>query len=305
MSSDLECDLQSSLQLFGGDWTSEKLERVRKYLAAYVVALKRQGFHLIYIDAFAGTGYRTLKRDENQSELLLPDLAQPDSQHFANGSARIALEIQPRFNEYIFIEKDPARCSELESTKTEFPSAASDILVINADANAYLKQLCRETEWMRRRRRAVLFLDPFGMQVEWDTIVSIANTKAIDLWLLFPLGIGVNRLLRRDGNIDSAFRSRLDSIFGTTDWFDAFYQTYTAENLFGSGTQIRKVSDFHTIERYFVERLRTVFAGVADNPLPLYNSRNNPLYLLCFASSNPKGAPTAIHIAEHVLGKRT
>ncbi len=253
--------MQSSLQLFGGDWTTEKLERVRKYLAAYVIALKKQGFHLLYIDAFAGTGYRTLKRDENQAELLLPDLAQPDSQTFANGSARNALEIQPQFNEYVFIEKDPARCVELERLKTDFPQMSSGISVINADANTYLSQLCQKTEWMRRRRRAVLFLDPFGMQVEWNTIRAIAETRAIDLWLLFPLGIGVNRLLRRDGKIDLALRSRLDAFFGTTEWFDAFYRTYTTENLFGAETQTRKIGNFDTIERYFVERLRTVFAG--------------------------------------------
>jgi hypothetical protein len=33
----------------------------------------------------------------------------------------------------------------------------------------------------------------------------------------------------------------------------------------------------------------------------LLNSQNTPLYLLCFASANPKGAPTAIKIAQHIL----
>jgi hypothetical protein len=35
----------------------------------------------------------------------------------------------------------------------------------------------------------VLFLDPYGMQVDWTTIEAIARTKAIDLRVLFPLGI--------------------------------------------------------------------------------------------------------------------
>ena len=41
---------------FGGDWTSEKLEILEKYLDAYTTALKHQRFRLIYIDAFAGSG---------------------------------------------------------------------------------------------------------------------------------------------------------------------------------------------------------------------------------------------------------
>src|SRR5690606_41679286 len=43
---------------FGGPWTEEKLDRVTRYLQAYTTALKNQPFQLMYIDAFAGTGYR-------------------------------------------------------------------------------------------------------------------------------------------------------------------------------------------------------------------------------------------------------
>jgi hypothetical protein len=62
-----------------------------------------------------------------------------------------------------------------------------------------------------------------------------------------------------------------------------------------------KVGDFDSIAQYFVKRLKTVFAGVADNPLPLFNSRNVPLFLLCFASGNPRGSTTAIKIAQNIL----
>ena len=40
-----------------------------------------------------------------------------------------------------------------------------------------------------------------------------------------------------------------------------------------------------------------------ENPLRLRNSKNVPLYLLCFAVGNPKGAPTAVNIAEDILLK--
>jgi len=50
-----------------------------------------------------------------------------------------------------------------------------------------------------------------------------------------------------------------------------------------------------------VARLKTVFARVAENPLALRNSTNTPLYLLCFAAGNPKGAATAVKIAGDIL----
>jgi hypothetical protein len=58
-----------------------------------------------------------------------------------------------------------------------------------------------------------------------------------------------------------------------------------------------------TIGRYFNNRLKTIFPGVAEEPKVLRNSANSPLYLLCFAAGNPKGAPIALRIANHLLTK--
>lgn len=61
---------------------------------------------------------------------------------------------------------------------------------------------------------------------------------------------------------------------------------------------------FAEIEQYFMRRLRETFAGVATNPLSLRNSKNVPLYLLCFAAGNPRGASVAVKIAEDILLKQ-
>jgi len=151
--------------------------------------------------------------------------------------------------------------------------------------------------------RAVLFLDPYGMQVEWETLEAVAATRAIDLWLLFPLGIGVNRLLTRSGDIPASWRKRLDILLGTTDWYDEFYRVPDDQGtLFDSPKeeQIAKTR-METIGGYFVRRLQTIFPGVAREPGVLRNSSNNPLYLLCFAAANENGAPTALRIANHLL----
>lgn len=286
-------------QQFGSKWTEEKLEKVRKYLSAYTTIMSKQPFHFAYIDAFAGTGYRTLKKQDDQGELMFPEFAEQESQQFLDGSARIALQIRPKFNKYFFIEKNESRFAELRKLKDEFPATKDDIVLVNADSNTYIQDLCQNYTW--KNHRAVLFLDPFGMQVQWQTIKAIAETQAIDLWILFPLGVAVNRLLKKDGQIDQAWRHRLNEIFGTEDWYDAFYEESTTTDLFGEQVITRKTGNFDSISRYFVKRLKTIFAGVAANPLPLYNSRSNPLYLLLFAAGNPKGAKTAIKIAQDIL----
>ena len=288
-----------SKQQFGGDWTADKLERVRKYLVAYATIMRNQKFRFAYIDAFAGTGYNTRKPKGDEETSLFPELAGRDAAGFLDGSARIALKVEPRFTKYIFIEKDPKRFAELDKLKEEFPALASDIELVNADSNSYLRDRCENRRW--DKNRAVLFLDPFGMQVTWDTMKAIAKTKAIDLWILFPLGIGVNRLLRRDAKISEGWQHRLDAFFGTEDWRGAFYETKAAPSLFGLETETKKVANFDGISRFFVERLETIFAGVAKNPLALHNSAKTPLYLLCFAAGNERGAKTAVKIAQDIL----
>jgi three-Cys-motif partner protein len=139
------------------------------------------------------------------------------------------------------------------------------------------------------------------MAVKWNTIEAIANTQAIDLWLLFPLGIAVNRLLKNDGQINQAEQNTLNEYFGTEDWFDEFYKEEEAPSLFENLPGRPKTADFDSIESYFIKRLESVFKEVAKNPLRLYNRRNNPLYLLCFAAGNPKGASTAVKIAQDIL----
>jgi three-Cys-motif partner protein len=280
-------------------WTTEKLERLAKYLHAYCTIMTKQAFRFAYIDAFAGTSYRTQKSSEVQGDLLFPEFAEKETRSFLEGSARIALQVIPRFSKYIFNEKELTRCNELNKLKEDFPDLANDIQIINADANSYLTDLCLNYSW--KKNQAVLFLDPYGMEVEWSTIEAIASTQAIDLWLLFPLGVAVNRLLRRDGQIDESVERKLDRFFGTTDWFDQFYQSKTKDSLFGTEKTIGKVVNFEGITRYFVKRLKSVFTDTAENPLHLYNSKNNPLYLLCFAVGNKKDAPIAIKIAQDIL----
>ncbi len=291
-------------QRFGGNWTQEKLERVRKYLHAYTTIFaqnpRAKKLKPIYVDAFAGSGYRTGVRKESSTLGLFPEFVEADTQAFIKGSARIALEVDPPFKGYLFIEQDQDYAQELQKLKQEFSDKAAIIEIVESDANTYLKQWCANMDW--NATRAVLFLDPYGMQVDWTVIDAIAATKSIDLWILFPIGMAVNRLLTTGGPPPEEWRQALTRIFGTEEWQKAFYGIENNLDLFGEEmTQHVKLADFNKIGQFFVDRLKTIFAGVADKPLPLMNSRNNPLYLLCFASGNPKGAPTAIRIANDIL----
>ncbi len=207
--------------------------------------------------------------------MLFPELQETEAQAFLNGSARNALEVEPSFQQYIFIERSAARVQELEKLRDEFPSKAKRVQVVNEDAGSFLRRWCSTVDW--HSHRAVVFLDPYGMQVEWSLIEVIANTKAIDLWILFPLASAVNRLLTRNEPPPSQWAQALTRTFGTDEWQNSFYTRKVELTLFGEQEIESKDTDFEAIGQFFVNRLKTVFARVADNPLPLRNSRNVPL----------------------------
>ncbi len=286
---------------FGGGWTEQKLRILDEYLTAYCqifrVNPKAKYFDTIYVDAFAGTGLIEKQKSPDDAAELFAEFGEPDAIEFLKGSAARAL--QHVFHRFVFIEKSPARISDLEKMRADSPRK-EDILIEKGDANVRLTSFVTSTDW--RKCRAVVFLDPYGMQVDWKTIEELGRTKAVDLWLLFPLGQAVMRLLRREGEPPVEWQQALDRIFGTHDWHSRFYVTTREPTLFGEEIlSTHRIADSAAVGAFMIERLKTAFHSVAPNPGVLLNSQNVPLYLLCFASANPRGARPAIRIADHLL----
>lgn len=160
---------------------------------------------------------------------------------------------------------------------------------------------CQEMNW--KTNRAVVFLDPYGMQVKWSLIEEIARTEAIDLWLLFPIGIGVSRLLSREKIPENALADVLTQLFGSDSWRN-FYKKEPVQTLFGIEDQEKRVYELEDIGNYLIKKLKQIFPGVVDEPLILRNSKNSPLYLLLFAAGNKTGSKTAVRIAGDIIERR-
>jgi three-Cys-motif partner protein len=285
------------MQLFGGDWTEQKLAILMQYLQRYNTALKNQPFTRVYVDAFAGTGYRMRRRQEYKVPDLFEEVDEHDPQELLKGSARLALEVEPAFHRYIFVESDAAKIAELEKLRDEHPARAKSVDIVQSDANEFIRCYCASQDW--QGQRAVMFLDPFATEVSWNTVERIAQTKAIDMWLLFPL-MAVNRLLANDPQ--KACRDRLDKVFGTHEWFERFYRGHHVEDIFGQPLYVVKRScDYDSIGAFFGERLQSIFAGVCSKGGILRNTKDTPLFQFFFAAANAKGAPIALRIAENLL----
>ena len=270
---------------FGGIWTEQKLVALKEYLSAFTKALKNQHFKLIYLDGFAGTGSCEIKIDGETKNI--------------EGSAKIALKTKPPFDHYYFIELAFRKQSALRRLVKENSDRNVDIL--DGDCNQALIKLCETVDW--KRSRAVLFLDPYGFQVEWSTLKAIANTKAIDMWYLFPYA-GLYRQAPKDVDaLDSDKEAAINRILGTEEWRKQFYRPSPQQDLFGKEGEVR--GSHQDMLDFVTNRLKQIFPCVLA-PAVLYQGNNSsgaPLFALYFAVSNPnKQAQTvATRIAKHIL----
>lgn len=288
-----------------GPWAKDKLDRLAKYLHAYTTIMKGrswcQGFH--YIDAFAGPGDHEIrqqkadKRHEAQKAILDVSsygVEQDEQRQFLAGSPRVALDLEFPFTNYIFVEHSPERIKALEKLKTEY-GTSRQIHVRQEDCAKYLRDKVASNprlDW--KTNRALVFLDPFGMQVGWQTVSDLAATKAIEIFLNFPVGMAIQRLLlRQPEKFTEAQRHRLDDYFGSPTWMDRLYKR--SRTLFGDETQDKINASGLALLNWYRDRLRTIFSHVSKAAL-IRNTRGGHLYYLLLASHNPTGVKIANEI---------
>ena len=121
-----------------------------------------------------------------------------------------------------------------------------------------------------------------------STIEAIAATKKIDLWYLFPSGVGVFRQISKDGNVDPTHAPSITRLYGTEEWRTAFIKRKPAPNLFDlQATENEKTVDPAVAADFMLDRMKTIFkGGVGDFKVEL-RKHAYPSFHLLFAWGNP------------------
>lgn len=282
-----------------GRWAQDKLSRLGKYLHAYTTIMKEQSWcrGYYYIDAFAGPGTHEIRspapRNRKDAKQALLDVAafrdeDPDQREFIDGSPRVALDLENPFTHYFFVELSKDRVAALRKLRDEYANSRS-IHIRPMDCTKYLKTEVAETrkiDW--NEHRAFVFLDPFGMQVGWETIKALGHTGAIEILLNFPVGMAIQRLLlRQPEKFSAAQRQRLDRYFGSSSWMDAIYKK--EKTLFGDEELEKVEKSGKALVNWYRDQLKTVFPYVSRAAL-IRNSRGGHLYYLILASPKNTGA---------------
>lgn len=276
--------------------TEKKLKAIEGYLNGYLSVMSNQTFETVYVDAFAGSGVlpvagtKGLFKDQIESEELIV------------GSALRALGLRRKFSKYIFIEDKKSKIDELKLRTKNLEGVVERVQFVRGDANEEVLRLC--PYFARSGVRALVFLDPFGNQVGWETLKALADTKHVDLWYLFPAMLGVYRQIgNQNAKMEPNKEASLDRLFGPYDWRKAFIERKEVDDLFGKTEISEKIANVEDITRFKIQCLKDIFeGGVSDKWLPLGRGGAH-WYSLIFAMANPRPAAVKAghNIANHIM----
>jgi three-Cys-motif partner protein len=263
-----------------GYWSELKLEIVEKYGTAYTNAFANQpSLKKFYIDAFSGAGLHVSKRTRQQVE----------------GSPARALKVLPPFDHFYFIDLDADKTAHLNT----LCGSRTDVDIHTGDASLYLTQTVLPKIHYKKFNRALCLLDPYGLHLDWEAIAQAGQSRAVDLFINFPvMDMNRNAIWRNPNKTPQDGVDRMTRFWGDQSWKQIAYVEDPQGNLFTKPDILKQSNE--AIVRAFRERLKSVagFAFVPE-PLPMKNSNNAVVYYLCFASQKP----VAQKIIESIFAK--
>lgn len=252
-----------------GPWSEAKLDILRDYATAYMTVLAKQSSiqRVVYIDAFAGAGAHVSR----QTGKLVP------------GSPANALNIEPSFSEFHFIDLDHSRVGLLE----KLASGREDVHVYHDDCNDVLLEKvfprCRYGDYAR----ALCLLDPYKLGVDWKVLAAAGAEHSIEVFYNFMImDANMNMFLRDPDKVKPAEIARMNAVWGDDSWCQAVRKKQ--RGLFGDFDEKRSNE---AVAEAFRKRLEEV-AGFkyVPKPVPMRNSKGAVVYYLYFASRNKTGA---------------
>ena len=252
-----------------GYWSEVKLDIIRKYAQAYstIMAAQQKIRKHLYVDGFAGAGLHISKC----------------TQEYVLGSPLNALNVEPPFDEFHFIDLNGGKTSVLKAVVGNTPN----VYVYEEDCNELLIKKIFPLTRYEDYHRAFCLLDPYGLDLNWDVMYTAGQMESIEIFLNFPImDMNRNVLRKNPDKVERSQITRMDRFWGDHTWYDIAYTK--TPGLFG---QIEEKVRNEAIVKAYQERLKKVadFAYVPE-AIPMRNSIGATVYYLFFASPKPTGA---------------
>lgn len=254
-----------------GIWSEIKLDIIKEYANAFTKIMRNRSWckGYAYIDAFAGAGVHIRRKT---GEFIL-------------GSPLNALEIDNPFTEYHYIDIDKEKTEILSGLVSD----RTDINIYQENCNEILTEKILPSLPYKSYKRALCILDPYGLHLNWKTIMTAAQQGTTEIFLNFPL-MDINRnVLHKDLLLAEPDQiERMNRFCGTEEWQEILYREQ--KGLFGDTYQM-KIGGNAKLGNWFKKERLQKAAGFEFVPEPLLmrNSKAGPLFFLFFASHDETG----------------
>ena len=211
--------------------TVTKLEFLKKYLNAYLSAAKKLP-KKYYIDAFAGTGKNVLCNIKECKSKGGEKCTKCGKGTITDGSALISIKLEKKFTKYLIVEMIDNNFNELKSRiqKGIDHNTYLKIKLLQNDANKILINLHKYTS---PYHGFVIFLDPEGPELYWETIKYLSKIPKTELLILYPYDMSLVRLTTKEHS------NKLDRFYGGSQWFKIYHSGINAQD------RKKKLLDFY------------------------------------------------------------
>lgn len=245
-----------------GPWVEQKYRYVGMYAELFATGMKNLWPRRVYLDLFSGPGH---SRVRGADRVVL-------------GSPLIALSLPDPFDAYVFADENPAAVDALKARVIRIEDRPG-VSFVPGDANAEVGEIIARIPGDRGERAlSFCFLDPYKLNIHFDTVRQLADGRAIDFLILLALYVDANR------NIQSYIRDEsptIDRFLGEPGWREQWKAAEKAGE---------------SIVEFLAKAYSSRMAGLGYLPMALdqmvkirsYDKRL-PLYYLAFFSRHKTG----------------
>jgi three-Cys-motif partner protein len=251
-----------------GAWAAEKLDYLRRYIEIFGKSMHYKWPERNYIDLLAGPGKNRMR---SSGEVIL-------------GSPLLALKTQFPFTRYFFIDADKLLAAAL-AERCNASSLRDRVIVETGDCNVLVNQIVGDLRLRGDRALNLAFLDPEGLELQWETVARLASIRKMDMVINYPEG-GLNRCMAKEFETTGA--TSVDAYFGSRDW-RTIYRDYLKVGR-AKGLH-RELIDFYKSRLLDLGYVNVVRGDevTGDEPLMRNTKMRAPLYRLIFASKHKIG----------------
>jgi three-Cys-motif partner protein len=145
--------------------------------------------------------------------------------------------VHPPFDHFYFIDLNPEKTAYLRS----LCEGRTNVEIVTDDASLYLTRKLLPSIRYEKFNRALCLLDPYGLHLDWEVIRQAGESRAVDMFLNFPvMDMNRNAIWRNPERAPQDRLERMTRFWGDETWMEAAYADSPQYQLFSVPDRVKR-----------------------------------------------------------------